>query len=608
MNELHSVDAMAGYGRAGQSARALRRGLLAFVVGCVLAASADAETLDIGLSLVPADAEAVFVVPNLKRASDDLQACLERAERAEANLLGRPLDVLKALLGVPVGVRDDGALVGVVRWPEGAEEPLLTLIVPVTDSERFLADNFEAGAVADAGGRRTVRRKDGTTLHVSQLEEGSRRWVALSPAVEGLAGLGVDHRRSKAIREELGAAGGAPADSMDVGPGDRLLRGSEVVALVRGAGLRRVLEQGAAARAAAMEAVAGVEAAASVRAAGAQGAALLEAVRVVAMAWDIDPLGLIGRGLVVIDQGHPLGRSLQGGARSTAEAKGGRLGLLPGQPAYLALGVDLGGLGGVSAFTALAELVGISGERLSWLGGSLAGVEEFQVAIYPSKLGVAVGGVLNDAALVVRSSAPAALRDQMRAGLEELQGERGGFRRSLIWQSDREVKDSGTADAFELEQSALPGDAGPDLVTSLVTSVVLGSRGFHGFLKPMTPQRLLVATFSQRPDVWRRAVSAASGEGTLLGTGGAVAAMRRFALPDPDVELVVGISQLLRLAQQVARMVPGADGAVPSLDAGSEPIYAGLEVHEGRIEGACVIPAGVVGLLIDRAKQMQRRP
>jgi len=243
---------------------------------------------------------------------------------------------------------------------------------------------------------------------------------------------------------------------------------------------------------------------------------------------------------------------------------------------------------------------------MALLGPWLAEAQEAQLAVYPSKLGLAVGGALNDAALVVRSERPTALRDRVRAQLEAMQGERNGVRRTLKWESDRQVKESGTADAFELEQVVLPGQPeSPSLVMGLLSSAMLGARGLHGFLRPLDERSLLVATFSQRPDVWRRAQAAATEEGGALGATPALMAMRRLALADPDVEIAIGLTQLFKLAQQVAKLVPGGAGAIPALDAGTEPIYAAVEVDQFRVEASWIVPAAVVGLVIDQAKRMQ---
>ena len=575
-----------------------------FLCCAFLSMAGRADSLDEALALVPPEADAAFVVPSLKRASDDLQACLERADRPETQLLGRPLDLLKSQLGVSVGVRDDGSVVGLARWTGEAGEPTLTLLVPVSDAAAFLNDNFERGADAEpVGGQpvlpRTVRRAD-STLFVAEVTDGSRRWVALSPTAAGVDGLKADAARAAAHRERLGAGA------------DRLLRGAEILAWTSGEGLRRSAD----ARAKEALAEAPAEAAQEIQ----KGMERLRAVQVAATAWDIDALGIVGRGLLRIDREHEAAAPFAGGRQRPAAAPGRRLGLLPAQGFYMAMGIDIDGLGGVAALKALGDLL----PGTEWLAPWVGGAQELQMAVYPSKLGVTVGGILNDAALVLRCASPSGQRDALKTRLQALQGEHEGVKRVLTWEADKAVKDSGTADAFELQQTVLPaqpgdkpavgaavgaadddGDTG--LVSTMVTSVLLGSRGLHGFVKPFDDRGVLVATFSQRPDVWRRAVAAATGDGPSLGTGATLAAMRGFALDDPDMEMALGLGQLVKLAQQVAKTF-GADDVIPSVDAGSEPIYGSLEVDDYRVEAACVVPSAVVGLMVEQAQRNVVRP
>jgi len=448
-------------------------------------------------------------------------------------------------------------------------------------------------------------------LHVGVLSASEgRRWVALSADAAGVKGLNVDPAQAQAIRELLTAApkasvleaGGVEAVR---GAGDRLLRGADVIAWVRGDGIQQSVDRAVQQR---LEQAQGLapDALAEAREAAMRAKALLSAVDIAVMSWDIDALGLIGRGLIRLDQSSPHAAPFRGGARSSVGMDGGRLGLLPAQAPYFAVGVDLDGLGGVEALEALeAALSGPMESGMAMFKPWIAGAREVQLAIYPSKLGLAVGGVLNDAALVVRTDQPEGLRDAVRGRLEALQGEQNGVRRTLKWQSDRPVKDAGTADAFELEQVVLPGrdGGGPGLGMELISTIVLGSRGVHGFMMPSADRALLVTTFSQRPDVWRRASAASRLEGSTLGATPGIGAMRRLAIDDPDVEVVIGVTQLVKLAQQVARMVPGGEEAIPALDAGTEPIYSAMEVDDFRVEAAWIIPSAVVGLLVDQAKR-----
>lgn len=582
-----------------------------------------ADSFDEALALVPKDVAGAFVVPNLKKSSDDLDACLERVDRAEALLVGRPLDLLKAQLGASVGVRDDGALVGFLRWPAGQAEPTTTLLVPVTDAEAFLRGSFEpdgAGqtppAVVDADGARTVRRPDGTNFWALALHVGAeptrRTWVALSPERPGVAGLAAEAGAAVGHRALLGAGGGAEGGAGAGASGERLLQHADLLAWIDGATIRRLAADRAALAAASLD----PQGRAAAARAAAKADELLAGVQVAATTWNVDALGLFGRGVIRIDPASQLG-SLFAGAADATDAGGGtqdRFDRLPDQPFYAAVGIDVEGLGGPAAIKAL-EAIGLpeqlpgAAEALGALSRWSDGVHEAQLAIFPSKLGITVGGILNDAALALRTSDPAALRDRIQTAMESLVGDGAGVLRSLSWERDKQIKESGTADAFELKESPSPTQPRDvDLQSAVIKGLALGNRGWHGLMKPFADSNVLVATFSQRPDVWRRATAAATGAAAPLGRNATIVAMREFGIADPDVEFALGLTQLVKLAQQVAKTFPGGEGLVPALDAGTEPIYAALEASPDQLEGAWVLPSAIVGLAIDQAKRSQPAP
>jgi hypothetical protein len=435
-----------------------------------------ADSFDEALALVPKDVAGAFVVPNLKKASDDLDACLERVDRAEALLVGRPLDLLKAQLGASVGVRDDGALVGFLRWPAGQAEPTTTLLVPVTDAEAFLRGSFEldgagqtpaaAGGADRAGGAsgaRTVRRRDGTSFWALPLHVGAeptrRTWVALSPERPGVAGLAAEAGAVEGHRALLAAGSGAGSGAGAGASGERLLQHADLLAWIDGATIRRLAADRAALAAASME----PQGRAAAERAAAKADELLAGVRVAATTWNVDALGLFGRGVIRIDPASQLG-SLFAGAADATEARDGtqdRFDRLPDQPFYAAVGIDVQGLGGPAAIKAL-EAIGLpeqlpgAADALGALSRWSDGVREAQLAIFPSKLGITVGGILNDAALALRTRDPATLRDRIQAAMESLVGDRAGVLRSLSWERDKQIKESGTADAFELKESPSP--------------------------------------------------------------------------------------------------------------------------------------------------------
>ncbi|HMN95057.1 MAG TPA: hypothetical protein PKC43_00030 [Phycisphaerales bacterium] len=550
---------------------------LAFLMGAVACISPAVADIGSALELVPRDAIGAFIVPSLKRLSDDLSTCLERVDRAEALLVGRPIDLAKSRMGIGGGVRDDGAMLGVLRRGDGAT-PIATLLVPVTDAEAFLGGSFDRESVPGL-----VRRPGGPALHAATVVRGDRRWVALSESKAGVDGLHADPAAAAHHRARLGSAA------------ERLLVNADVVAWLDGAAVVLGLDQGIEQGRAAVAGGPALAAAERVR-------RLAESIDVAAFAWDVDALGLLGRSVLRLRPESELGLAL--GRPRTGAAATNLLGRLPDVMPYLAVGIDIAAFGGIDGITALAALVGVPAETVaSW--GVPKSMRQVQFAVYPSRLGVAVGGALNDAALVVVDDDPAASKAALLSRIEGLAGEAPGVRRDVAVERGRAVKDAGIADAFEIRETALPGgDPQALAIWAMFRSILFGSRGLHGLAGNVTDA--VVMTFSQRPDVWRRAIEAAGGAGRNgLGGGDVVVAMREYGLDGVDIEAICGVAQLGRLAAQIAATIPGGAGAVPVLDAGSEPIYAALRLEPAEIHGAVVVPSGIVGVAVDFAKRSQ---
>ena len=89
---------------------------------------------------MPPDAVAVVLVPSPKAASDDLQQALDRMGRAESALGGRPIDLLKAQLGIGPGFDDRGPLALWIERRDGTATAVGAF--PVTDAKAFVAGTF----------------------------------------------------------------------------------------------------------------------------------------------------------------------------------------------------------------------------------------------------------------------------------------------------------------------------------------------------------------------------------------------------------------------------------------------------------------------------------
>ena len=90
-----------------------------------------------------------LVIPSVKSASDDLQLAIDRTGKAEAALGGRPIDLVKAQLGIGPGFDDRGAF---VVWTVRRGNALASVAVfPVTDADAFVAASFVQAPELGAG-------------------------------------------------------------------------------------------------------------------------------------------------------------------------------------------------------------------------------------------------------------------------------------------------------------------------------------------------------------------------------------------------------------------------------------------------------------------------
>ena len=68
------------------------------------------------IKLIPADAQAALIVPNVKILSDQITQCLEGMDRAGLLLGSRPIDQFKSASGFNVAVDDLGSAAVVLLW------------------------------------------------------------------------------------------------------------------------------------------------------------------------------------------------------------------------------------------------------------------------------------------------------------------------------------------------------------------------------------------------------------------------------------------------------------------------------------------------------------
>ncbi|MEY3021654.1 MAG: hypothetical protein RIS86_852 [Planctomycetota bacterium] len=533
------------------------------------------------LSWIPEDAVSFVAIPDLKRASDDLGQLVEASGQGGVLAMGRPLDLLKAQLGVGASLDEKAPLVAYFPPDPRPAAPAATptapvLVVATADAEAFLSANFTADPAAGDDAHRTA---DGTLWHARRLEGR----VALAPRPEWLPaadarGIGerLDARLLDAEREWL-----ERADLVAWGSRDALHAAAEAA---------RAAPLPAAPDGVATPFAGGAEAQEAMRARTLEFADML-ADGLVAV--DADPLGLFVATLGVAEPGTPLASLLSGG-----EGRGARFSHLPPAAFYLALAADLDGLGGAAKFTELLEAAGLSTlVPPGWSPAEFAEISAIELAAYPSKLGVAVGGALNDSALFLASRDPARTLASVERAVAAAAGESAGLRREPSWTKGRTLKSGDVADAFEVKETIVDAAQRPSLDYERVAKqFVVGARGVAGLARATGDG--VVATFSQRPDVFGRALSAATGGGSLA-SDEVVASIEEWLPASRDVEAMVSVGRIVGLAKQIAGSFLSREQLAtmfPPVDADAEPVAFALDLGGGRARAVLVVPARVLGI------------
>ena len=589
--------------RIARSARIARRVASAvFAIG-VLPASVVADDLADTLALVPSDAVAWAVAPSLSRFNADLGDLIDRADRPELAVAGRPVDVLVSQFGVAAGFDERGSL---AIWSPTAGDLLVghgVVAVPVESGERFIEANFTADPDA---GPNAGRLPDGTLIHHRVLES----HVLLAPRPDLLGPPDVadlpDMADAFVSVDSLTSSFGGDAVAV--------MRRADLVLRIDGAALA---EAQRAARAAADEAA---DAAAptmpgGLNAAGLDPADLLNRLERaaggavdVAVAIDADALALGIRGWTRYAAGSPI-------AALAAEATPTRrpvLSALPEGPYYVAAGIDVASLGGAAGLERLTTMLGdelVDPEVLAFTRT----LDAIAFATRPSKLGVAMGGILNDASLVYVARDPEAVRDAFGSAMSSLNGVDGAVARSVSITRDATQRRGGVADEITMTAEIAPesdrdagsrvGDASIQLTAE---RLIFGPRGWIGLGRVV--DGAYVVTFSRRPDVMQAAADAADGITAVAGEGRGLAAdptlvaMRDWLPTSPGLEVFIDVGRLAGLARQVASLLPGAGGAVPEISEAMPPIGFGLSLEragdDGRVAWGVIVPSEVIGAAV----------
>ena len=528
-----------------------------------------AKALDDALALVPKDSIAFLVVPNPKRASDDLQQCIDRMDRPETAIAGRPIDQLKAYLKMSAAVDDSGT---VALAQLGRDDKTIVIaFVPVTDGDAFLKGNFTAlpETAPDAW-----KHADGAVVFARTLDH----HVLMSFDAEFVRQFKSDGGIAARVRERLGERGAA------------LLAQGDVIAWASPRAMTNLMDSAPVGQA--------LPGGAQAERIADQARTMLRDLTDGLLIVNFDPLGLSLRTFAHAPKETELGKLMQGGKNHAS-----KFDRLPRNPFYGVARFDIEGLGGLAAVEALLKSMSGGVTLPDWLTATRDHVQALQFAVYPSKLGIATGGILNDSLLVIESDKPDVVRDGIKQAILATEGEFAGIKRTPTWTTDKELKGGGVADAFQIEESTVPGaeQTGNTAIAKLISQVIFGSRGFVGFVRPLSGA--VAVTFSQRVDVLERAVQTSAG-GKSLADDGTIKSYRSWLIEGADVEGYLGVAQLGKLMQQLATMVPGGNAIpIPQIPANVEPIAFALEVDQGGVETAMVIPTGILTIFYDQVRR-----
>lgn len=577
-----------------------RATLLATVVSALAAvgpAQADEASLARALAWIPEDAVSFVAIPSLKAMSDDLSQLVEATGQGGLLAMGRPIDLLKAQLGVGANLDEKGPAVAyfpsVPPIVQGAPEPLPVVVVPVTDGAAFLKANLTA---APDKGEAAYTTSNGQSVFARVLDG----CVVLAPTAETLPVALPARGISERFRARL-----TPAESPWLSRADLVAWGSRdaMHAAVERARLEPLPEipdaGGFGAMAGQQEAI------------RAKSLAIADMLADGVVVVDIDPLGVFLAALGVAEPATPLAAVTAGGDGAPA-----RFDRLPAAPFYLALSASIDGMGGAAKFGELMDLVGVPRTVLpEWFFTEGSDIRSLQLGAFPSKLGVAIGGALNDSALFIGSRDPARTRSRIRQTIESLAGESEGLRREPSWTDDKKLKSGETVTAFEVKETVFDASKRPGLdYERLAKQFTFGSRGFHGLVKQIDGDKDgdkdgdrggvkggVVMTFSQRPDVYTRAVNAAGG-GTGLADDDTVRSIEEWLPAQRDLEVMVGVGPLVSLVGQIASSFVGEEqvkAALPAIARDANPIAVAVEIGQGRASVVTVLPADVIKAMAD---------
>lgn len=538
------------------------------------------------IDMAPVDAVSLAVVPDAKSLGEDMGELAAKLQRMQALTEMKPLDLLKSQLGVGPGMNDRGAF---VAWFVVAADQSLQwcALIPTTDSAQFLQANLEAtpATAPDAFSWRekTVYAKsiDGWVV-VSQNADLARSYVSKPGLVERL-------------KNRLGEPGFSLLCDGDIG----LWAGPQSLADIRNAGQQTAEAMEGATAKPNEKNITNPDSKADTKSDQQKSsrdrvAKLMEGLTDGVTSIDVDPLGVLLRTYAVLDPASELGKSARGGAHA-----GANLNRLPRGPFVVAVSADMAGLGGTQAFLDLAAQIPGGEQVPAWVEQNKNVASAIQFAIYPSKLGVVGGGLLNEAMLWIATADSAKAKSVLEQWMLSLSGEVDGQKRDATWEKDRVLKNGISTDAYAIKDIPLPKNGQParksNPMERILRSLMYGPKGPNGFVKTF-PDGVFV-TFSQRPDVIEKAANCATGTSSLE-SDAVLTALRGWMMPKPDALAFLGVGSLLNVVRQAANAFPMGGIEIPDAPPDLEPIAFALSVDGSKIETSTMIPTNVIGVVV----------
>lgn len=538
------------------------------------------------IDMAPVDAVSLAVVPDAKSLGEDLGELAAKLQRMQALTEMKPLDLLKSQLGVGPGMNDRGAF---VAWFVVAADQSLQwcALIPTTDSAQFLQANLEAtpATAPDAflwRGKTVYAKSIDGWVVVSQNADLARSYVSKPGLVERL-------------KNRLGEPGFSLLCDGDIG----LWAGPQSLADIRNAGQQAAKAMEGATAKPNEKNITNPDSKADTKSDQQKSsrdrvAKLMEGLTDGVTSIDVDPLGVLIRTYAVLDPASELGKSARGGAHA-----GANLNRLPRGPFVVAVSADMAGLGGTQAFLDLAAQIPGGEQVPAWVEQNKNVASAIQFAIYPSKLGVVGGGLLNEAMLWIATADSAKAKSVLEQWMLSLSGEVNGQKRDATWEKDRVLKNGISTDAYAIKDIPLPKNGQParksNPMERIVRSLMYGPKGPNGFVKTF-PDGVFV-TFSQRPDVIEKAANCATGTSSLE-SDAVLTALRGWMMPKPDALAFVGVGSLLNVVRQAANAFPMGGIEIPDAPPDLEPIAFALSVDGSKIETSTMIPTNVIGVVV----------